>query len=164
MGPCSGPARALAETALPVARYCLGVQSTSSARLPVALAQKKAPDRETSVRADGNGKHCRLPQSGPRSREQRLQEPEIETSGPPYHPVYGHLVEILVSVGDFRPKRLLAVEEGEANGRRFPRESSIVYSRINIRRPATDYITIINDLVTNISNKCHVPGGNSPRL
>jgi hypothetical protein len=114
MGPCSGPARALAETALPVARYCLGVQSTSTARLPVALAQKKAPDRETSVRADGNGKHCRLPQSGPRSREQRLQEPEIETSGPPYHPVYGHLVEILVSVGDFRPKRLLAVEEGEA--------------------------------------------------
>ena len=88
-----------------------------------------APDQETSVRADGNGKHCRLPQSGPRSREQRLQEPEIETSGPPYHPVYGHLVEILVSVGDFRPKRLLAVEEGEANGRRFPRESSIVYSR-----------------------------------
>lgn len=161
MGPCSGPARALAETALPVARYCLGVQSTSSARLPVALAQKKAPDRETSVRADGNGKHCRLPQSGPRSREQRLQEPEIETSGPPYHPVYGQLVEIIVSVGDFRKDSSLRLRREKR--RRFPRESSII-SRINIRRPATDYITIISDSVTNISNKCHVPGGNSPRL
>ena len=36
------------------------------------------------IPAASPGKYCRLPQLEPRRREQRLQEPEIETPGPPH--------------------------------------------------------------------------------